>query len=673
MPGNDNLNSRFIRNNTAQQRIAETSFQDDLLSYVIYLTQEQLKPNTENGVTFYYGIVTNIITDSTKNYDRRDIFYSRVDGIERANNTTTKYSSIRNIYCVHIPALHSILFGHETFKEKSELTPEDLFKFRIEDFGKDVKNVQIGNIVKVKFENNSIFTGGVIEQIIDDKTLELKLDKETNQKVLQNFQDYEKCIQDPQLFSQGQGRALFSSVLTNKDVISLGLYDFIEFFVNSFSLEAEKKNISSPTVVTKYNLEVSKITFDAINNYRAQNEFFASVPLGASKNDKYFVSQSDAITAKNLIKLSIDSSSSDILKNYFILFLKNSYGLETTSAGNSSLNIVFNVEAIEEKDFLSYSLSRYETLKQFNIAPATVKFNNEQIKNIETAANNPNNTECDSIITVDLYTDISKSEWKRQNDKILLDHFFDNKAVSSDKKSLKNYDNYQTINSFDIVNMSTFNSSNVVKANPKFYFLAGTKEENGLVFPQGNISLDKVANNLQLLRKDLKKLQKTIAKNESLNDQTVLILPFNWFESKPLSGTPTDRDPNSQHWYGRAVDFVVYIKQNDTIYQIPPEIVYLYVEKYLSPEHQNVGLGLFTSTGYYLHYEILDGIIPKTSQQQKELSQRYWTTNKPGGDELEKMLNSVSPNDFTAKVKEYVTKKYTVQQIGIPNKIRNIL
>ena len=126
---------------------------------------------------------------------------------------------------------------------------------------------------------------------------------------------------------------------------------------------------------------------------------------------------------------------------------------------------------------------------------------------------------------------------------------------------------------------------------------------------------------------------------------------------------------HSQHWYGRAVDFVVYVKINNIIYQIPPEIVYLYVIKFLQPQHQNIGLGLFTSTGQYLHYESLDGI----NGEGEDLQERYWTVEKPGGNELEKTLNDVSPKDFTSQVKQFVAKKYTFQQIGLPNKIRNLL
>ena len=105
--------------NTPAQNAAVTLYDSDILSYVVYLTQEKFKPNKDEGVTFYYGVVTNIINNDTTNYDKRDIIHSRIDGIERVNNTTTKDNSERNLYFVHIPALYSILFDSE--KEVQEI------------------------------------------------------------------------------------------------------------------------------------------------------------------------------------------------------------------------------------------------------------------------------------------------------------------------------------------------------------------------------------------------------------------------------------------------------------------------------------------------------------------------------------------------------------------------
>ena len=109
-----------LKSNTAIANAAFTVFDSDILSYVVYLSQDRFKPNKDEGVTFYYGVVTNIIDNDTTNYDKRDIFRSKIDGVERINNTTTKTNSERQIYIVHIPSLYSILFNDENFETKKE-------------------------------------------------------------------------------------------------------------------------------------------------------------------------------------------------------------------------------------------------------------------------------------------------------------------------------------------------------------------------------------------------------------------------------------------------------------------------------------------------------------------------------------------------------------------------
>lgn len=678
MPGQDRSINQNLDNgipNADALRAAETAYQDSLISYVIYLTKKQLEPDKDKGVSFYYGVITNIITDDTPNYDRRDIFHSYIDRAERTNYTTVKPNTSRTIYFVHIPALHSIFFNNENFaSEKKELFPEDLFKFRIEVLSDSVERdkVQIGSLVKIRFEDNNRHKNGVIEGVVEQNILQLLTDKNTQQAVLENFEDYRNCLQDPLVNASGQGRIIFSSVLTNKDVMSLGLFDFFEYFTNSFAPEAEKKFASADTTVV-YSFDSSPNSFNNVESFRASNQYFNDVPLIVESQfvttGKYFIRSEGTITQANIIRLKIDTANDTLksnLLNYFAVILKSSYGLNT-SIVDGNLQIEFDIQQLEETDFLSYSQGRYEILKEYNISPTKTQFSKQEVTDIQNATSNPNNVPCENIITTDLYINTSKSEgWTRVNDKVVLDHFFENK-----KSGIKSYDDYQIVNSTDAINLSPFSMNKVVASSNSFYFYSKTEsdktfEENGLVTNGGRISVEKVESNLKLLKKDLNTLRQKIAKNESVTDQSVLILPINWFEPKPLVKVPAGRDPNSQHWYGRAVDFVVYIKIGSTIYQIPPDVIYLYIQKFLKPTHQNIGMGLFTSGGTYIHYEILDGLEPS------KVKNRFWTV-ETGGDELEKQLNEVSPSDFTITVENFVKSKRVIPGIGLPQKIRNLL
>jgi hypothetical protein len=112
---------------------------------------------------------------------------------------------------------------------------------------------------------------------------------------------------------------------------------------------------------------------------------------------------------------------------------------------------------------------------------------------------------------------------------------------------------------------------------------------------------------------------------------------------------------------------VVYIKFNNIIYQVPPEIVYLYVVKVLG--NKQIGIGIFSDVNSYIYYENLAGLIFSNPED----NNRYWTSVS-GKDELEKQLNKVSPKDFTDTIKAYVSTKYSSTVFNdIARKIRNLL
>lgn len=644
------------------QKHFETSHQDHLLSYVIYLTKEKFKPNRDETTNFYYGIVTNIATEKTDGYDKRDIFYSKTDGLERINNATTKYQSQRNIYFVHIPVLHSILFSNESYASKGKITPEDLYKFRIEQLGKEVENIEVGNVVKVSFEDTSNFTGGIIEKRIDDKLYTLKLPPHPKSLPKQIYDDITQCKKSPLAASEGQGRALFNSVVSTKEVLSLGLYDFLEYFITPGGLVSQAETANNTS--NKYKFQVTEAVQKAISDFQATNANFKNVNIGASQTNNFFVEANKDIAAPNIIRIILDKPNKSLLNYFIVLF--NQYAIKSETKNETTLEINFDIESINQKDFLVYSQQRYETLKEFNVAPSVIKLSGEQVSNIKTAEPNPNNTKCDNIVNTEIYIDINDtSKWKRSaQDRTLISYFFeDKKQLPTGKEAFKDLNVLSSLNALTIKNFTAKQKNEIITESNKFYSL-GTSEKNSLDNPTGQIGLEKVESNLQLVKNDLQTLKKAIVKNEGLTDQNVLILPISWFEVKPRNTRGQDSD--NQHWYGRAADFVVYIKQDGKIFQIPPEVVVLYIEKFLNTMH---GIGLFCSDGSYTHYEKLDSL--KVSQQ-KIQEERYWTLENTSN-ELEKSINSVSPQDFIFVVKEYLQKNYSFNQIGLPAKLGNLL
>jgi hypothetical protein len=145
----------------------------------------------------------------------------------------------------------------------------------------------------------------------------------------------------------------------------------------------------------------------------------------------------------------------------------------------------------------------------------------------------------------------------------------------------------------------------------------------------------------------LKKLRENISKNETLinNDiKNVLVVPRQVIKLKK-GPVGSKQDPNSRHFYGRAVDVVAYLKITENgikkIVQIKPEIIVLYAEK--SKENNILGHGIFLNQNntYYNHVEFLNGTSLFNNGSSKILTteDRFFTS---GETDFEKELDKSS-------------------------------
>ena len=106
-------------------------------------------------------------------------------------------------------------------------------------------------------------------------------------------------------------------------------------------------------------------------------------------------------------------------------------------------------------------------------------------------------------------------------------------------------------------------------------------------------------------------------------------------------------NPRSRHFFGKAVDIRVYIKEGEIIYEIPTEIVFLYAKQVLT-DNKHVGYGVLLSKGY-LHVEFLDG----SGILDEELVTRVYTANKS---DVEKKIQKSEAN-IIPMLKEYILQK----------------
>ena len=664
--------------NTAAQNAAVTLYDSDMLSYVVYLTQEKFKPNKDEGVTFYYGVVTNIINNDTNNYDKRDIIHSRIDGIERVNNTTTKDNSERNLYFVHIPALYSILFGSEQQTEENTLKPQDLYKFRIEKLN-NVKTVKTGNIVKVKFENNSTYEGGIIEEVVEENILQIKKDPNTRKDVKEVFEDIaKKCVQPPLDNSSGQLRNIATTILTLKEVSSIGLYDFIENFVYSYSDYAEKKFNNTDEAV-KYSIVLSEPTFIKVGEFKGNNSDFNSIQsFGVGTNNKYVLEYSGSPTntlniqvqeydAVKIVPIDrVSGKPSTNYSKYLKSYLSTNYPFEVSSEGDA-IKVSLKIVTINtDSSFYDYSKKRYEAIKEFGASPQITTVTQEKVEGSQGKPLPKEQCE-NNVVTIDQYINTNTDNWKRRSkDENLVNYLFrKTSTLSTSQNEVKVFDGKNIIDSLNVISLYSSYSPDkllyppdkLVKNNPKFYKSSNSFEEKnslsvGVEDGGGSITIKKLENNLVKLKEVMSSLKNNICKNENLTDQDVLILPLKWFEQKPSGVLPKNRDENSQLWFGRAIRFVVYVRVEGQIYQIPPEIVFLYVQKtfMMGKTKIDIGSGLFTSKYEYVQYEYLENLSLKDPEP------RYWGDDSD--DHLQVKLKDISPNDFVSTVRDYVRTTY---------------
>lgn len=176
----------------------------------------------------------------------------------------------------------------------------------------------------------------------------------------------------------------------------------------------------------------------------------------------------------------------------------------------------------------------------------------------------------------------------------------------------------------------------------------------------------------------LTQLKYVIARNEFVDsasdkkiidtekEKRVLILPINVIRIKKGKS----EYKFSRHYFGQAVDFTVYIKDlNDEIYQIPPEIVYLYCKKTMAGSNELYGNGIFFNE-MYNHFEFVfindgeENLLSldntKNLTQDEKRNGRLWVSGElPEG---LKKIQDLTIEKLDKEIINYITKKASNNQ-----------
>jgi|TARA_R110001592_G_scaffold53050_2_gene162702 hypothetical protein len=212
--------------------------------------------------------------------------------------------------------------------------------------------------------------------------------------------------------------------------------------------------------------------------------------------------------------------------------------------------------------------------------------------------------------------------------------------------------------------------------------------------------------NVLRINEFVQNLKQLISTNESTANKKILpeniiIVPLKTFRPYQVyrknTGQPgPGHDRNSRHFYNRAIDFSVYIvltetnapnsdlinsldeiPNNKNVFQIPPEIVYLYVLKLKKLTNSfKGGLALFSRANNqkrpYNHFETMEGIVSDIVSVE-----RRWT-NEPTKEEEKELIGQLfyagSVNAKDGVVKRHVSRNYSSEIVGgLPQKIQFLI
>lgn len=627
--------------------------------------REQLAPNPDDGNNYYIGVVVDVLTQQSKlDFGIFDIFSDSISNLERYYNDQGDKSKeeIKKII-VHIPELFStshVSLGNPIFLET---------KFKINYSGSEP--ISKNDLVKIVFRNAQSFSDPEIISIHksngSNRLINIEHKKnydifnesnecrnlliETNiltgadqNSVIQDspYAGYKQLFSELKLIFSEQGYELFR---LNQGDTSVFLQTFKENFKFSIRMSSNVDGISG---ISDEKTKGPKFTLENKDGFE-QQDYEVGVQISISKNLQNFTARAQQFSefliqhmdkygfqSKTYIVPDEQNSSNPIVINHLIdiavlpigdlaSFEKYKKRSEELEAGGNSVSQNQNVENIPNS-IVTQNIQNTSTTVQPNTNPEQCPVTPPSVREI--------------------YINIEdKTKWTRKQDLKYVDYFLNNtetsskscpinyiagpnkgnKSISSTDVPIKKQNLMLSGDLFKKDSSSPFYTfEQLEKENKKFYNITQNalklqKEQkkaieiNSSYSDEKNNFITKTALNLNLekLNYFLTAIRTLIANNEfaEIKDgdkrlEKVLVLPINVIRKKPRSGA---KFPDSRHYFGLAVDFVVYIKVGEKIYQIPPGIVFLYIRKICalnSDVLRRTGNGVYVNE-LYNHFEIL--------------------------------------------------------------------
>lgn len=643
------------------ERIAFDPFlpQQDLINEFIRNT---INPNTDLGIRYFVGKILDIIKNDDSIIDNRDIFYSQSDNYERVVKAVNnkKYNEGRKVCIVHVP---SFITGTKYQPRNNNLNYDVFTKLRIEYRGKE--EIKVGDIVKIQFGNEEKYTDPEIIAIQPSEPSYLELLTNISAEA---HKKYEDCKVLNLKFPTEIGTSNINVNVKPPGGYKQALLEIQSIFSDSYI----KAFINTIKVTTAQETEFGRIQNIILKPVPNSIVVDSSVYTTYSNLNLSFLGSTNDPQNKYLIKGTKDilisceqPEKNNNLKNKFYNYIKTDLNsrlnyLFSFNDNDNSFIIDMNLNLLELKGQEGKTVENYlkisKVFDELNFFPYSATTNKTTQEEIQKQNIKPKDV-------------VDSCEAELAKDKTIYPIIYDgknftNKKIQTDNKIIESYNSLdieqiQNLNNFvnAYININYFykllgqtgqtiqkylktKNSNFYKDGPGVIddYKEGTKNVFGLDSLSPN--LNKISSFLNFLKKQIEKLEQY-----GENSGRVLIVPFQVLKIKPTSPTKGN-DKNSRHFYAKAIDIRVYIKEQDPknpkktlIKQIGPEIISLYVDLVRKSLNLKIGQGLFLQEDKrYNHIEFLESNPTSMGLTQEEYDQRILYINDKSSDPLEKLL-----------------------------------
>lgn len=688
--------------------------------------RQELAPDPNDGNNYYLGKVLKVFEANQDNTSIYNIFDDSINNMERFyTNYKTSDKFITKRLLVHIPELYST----------NEFSDDNIFtrytKFKINYRGKEV--IKEHDIVKIIFKNSSNYTD---PEIISIHRSDGSANYETELAQIANDINSANQCRILQLNNPGSPTLNLANTYLSSPVAGyFQLFEDFKFILsndgyNTF-IRQQGPNLN-PTFKEIFNLKYEiyadqKVKSLVSSEYpKLQNSFVEDSKINPVLED----TRSDV---EVVFRLKLDSNQNinqkgieNLLNKYYDFIqakidrykfvITKSAVLKIDQKTTFYIDISVDIVAIEDQNLVNATLDKYiefsnkakngaiqvstsftiqtsqnssQTLQQ-NSTPDPCENSQPTVTDIYISTDQPQkwtriladapfvNHFLNTIVGGPAPLKYSPRKYVQKNTDDILD--FENLKISGERISKKESTVFYTFEELQSINPKFYSIPQKIqqrnsKEKRKVTIKSDFKDQNKTNF----ISEDSLNFRIQQISNFLKNLKDLIVQNEQVPPNNVLVLPLNVI--RPNRGQNTDSE--SRHYYGQAVDFVVYVNfSNDVtktqIFQIPPEIVYLYCMKLAELQSfvENCGNGIFIKDSYN-HFEFL--LFPADEQNPKDAKSslsaderkngRLWVSgaDKDKLKDIDKLKNSEKHKLLI----DYISKNYA--KINTANPVSKIL